>query len=177
MSHRSSTPSKLNSAVAATIIESRVIVCGDLAKVSLEQTKPLTPFVLTPALVMSLKQSADDDLLPEGKRVKLADNYTLDFPSLSHTPSHTPAFQRPSQLLTFSYSPSHVLQFDDSALRYFVDPPRGADLNHGYANWTRRPEERGRIDSLLSAWSRFNKSIQGQSPRIGVISWRGVMTK
>ena len=153
-------------------------MCSLFGKSFLEQTKRLTSFVLT-ALVMSLKRPANDDLLPEGKvaRVKLASDYTLGYPSLSHTPSHTPAFQRPSQLLTFSYSPSHVQQFDDSALRYFVDPPRGADLNHGYANWTRRPEERGRIDSLLSAWSRFNKSIQGQSPHIGVISWRGVMTK
>ncbi|OAX41436.1 RAI1-domain-containing protein [Rhizopogon vinicolor AM-OR11-026] len=128
---------------------------------------------------MSLKRPADDDPSAEGKvaRVKLSSDHTLAFPSLSHTPTHTPAFQRPSQLLTFSYSPSRILQFDDSALRYFVDPPRGADLNHGYANWIRRPEERGRIDGLLSAWSRFKKSIQGQHPDIGVISWRGVMTK
>src|SRR5882757_9315993 len=128
-------------------------------------------------ILMSLKRPADDDPSAEGKvaRVKLSSDHNLAFPSLSHTPTHTPAFQRPSQLLTFSYSPSRILQFDDSALRYFVDPPRGADLNHGYANWIRRPEERGRIDGLLSAWSRFKKSIQGQHPDIGVISWRGVM--
>jgi len=128
---------------------------------------------------MSLKRPAEDDLLPEGKvaKAKLANDYTLAFPSLSHAPSHTPPFQRPSQLLTFSYSPSRVLQFDDSALRYFIDPPRGADLNRGYANWIRRPEERGRIDGLLTAWSRFKTTISGQSSDIGVISWRGVMTK
>ncbi|KAG1737120.1 RAI1-domain-containing protein [Suillus paluster] len=128
---------------------------------------------------MGLKRPAEDDPSSAGKvaRAKIESSGTLAFPSHSHPASHPPAFQRPSQLLTFSYSPSRVLQFDDSALRYFVDPPRGADLNHGYANWIRRPEERGRIDGLLSAWSRFKKSIQGQNPDIGVISWRGVMTK
>jgi len=128
---------------------------------------------------MGLKRPADDDPLSTGKvaRAKITSDDTLAFPGLSHPPSHPPAFQRPSQLITFSYSPSRVLQFDDSALRYFVDPPRAADLNHGYANWIRRPEERGRIDGLLTAWSRVKKSIKGQNPEIGVISWRGVMTK
>lgn len=128
---------------------------------------------------MGLKRSAEDDLLPTGKvaRAKIEGDYALAFPSLSHPVSHSPAFQRPSQLITFSYSPSRVLQFDDSALRYFVNPPHGADLNHGYKSWTRRPEERGRIDGLLSAWSRFKKNLSGQNPEIGVISWRGVITK
>lgn len=128
---------------------------------------------------MGLKRSAEDDLSPAGKvaRARIEGNYALAFPSLSHPVSHSPAFQRPSQLITFSYSPSRVLQFDDSALRYFVNPPHGADLNHGYKNWTRRPEERGRIDGLLSAWSRFKTNLNGQNPEIGVISWRGVITK
>ncbi|KAG2033307.1 RAI1 like PD-XK nuclease-domain-containing protein [Suillus americanus] len=128
---------------------------------------------------MGLKRPAEDDPSPTGKvaKAKIENDYNLAFPSLSHPASHPPAFQRPSQLLTFSYSPSRVLQFDDSALRYFVNPPHGADLNYGYENWTRRPEERGRIDGLLSAWSRFKKSLNGQNPEIGVISWRGVITK
>jgi RAT1-interacting protein len=128
---------------------------------------------------MGLKRPAEDDPSPTGKvaKARIESDHALAFPSLSHPASHPPAFQRPSQLLTFSYSPSRVLQFDDSALRYFVNPPHGADLNYGYENWTRRPEERGRIDGLLSAWSRFKKSLNGQNPEIGVISWRGVITK
>ncbi|KAG1830626.1 hypothetical protein EV424DRAFT_1375660 [Suillus variegatus] len=121
---------------------------------------------------MGLKRSAEDDLSPTGKvaRARIEGDYALAFPSLSHPVSHSPAFQRPSQLITFSYSPSRVLQFDDSALRYFVSPPHGADLNHGYKNWTRRPEERGRIDGLLSAWSRFKTNLNGKIPRLEILT-------
>ncbi|CAL1717182.1 unnamed protein product [Somion occarium] len=94
------------------------------------------------------------------------------------------AFQQPSSLLTFSYSPSHELEFTDSALRYYVHPPRNADLRHGYDRWIRRPEERGRIDNLLRAVIRVRTNMDAQDLNgagwlrdIGIVSWRGVMTK
>jgi RAT1-interacting protein len=76
-------------------------------------------------------------------------------------------------LVTFSYTPEHILEFTDSALRYFVDPPPGADLNFGYERWVRRPEERGRLDSLLKAWA----ATGGGRGGVGVVAWRGIMTK
>ena len=65
--------------------------------------------------------------------------------------------------------------FDNSALKYFVEPPRGADLGYRYDQWIRRPEERGRLDGLLEAWSKIK--AKGGLGEIGVVSWRGVMTK
>jgi RAT1-interacting protein len=134
---------------------------------------------------MAQKRKAVDAELEDGSpSSKQASGITLAYPSLSHAPSKPPPFQQPTQLLTFSYTPDHVLQFDDSALRYYIDPPRGADLGYGYDRWIRRPDERGRLDSLLHAWSRFKKSLcegpslsQSRAPDIHVMSWRGIMTK
>lgn len=104
---------------------------------------------------------------------------TLSYPS-SSTPilKQTP-FQQPSQLISFSYTPEHVLEFTDSALRYFVDPPVGAKLDYGYERWVRKPDERGRLDGLLKAISHIRKDPMRAPnlPEIGLVSWRGVMTK
>ncbi|KAF9446833.1 RAI1-domain-containing protein [Macrolepiota fuliginosa MF-IS2] len=90
-----------------------------------------------------------------------------------------PPFQQPTQLMTFSYSEERELVFDDSALRYYVEPPRGAKLDYGYGQWVKQVEERGRIDSLLRALSRVrgDPTRQGAVKELGVVSWRGVMTK
>ncbi|KAL0954403.1 hypothetical protein HGRIS_003387 [Hohenbuehelia grisea] len=95
--------------------------------------------------------------------------------SSNEAPKSTP-FQRPTPLITFSYTPEHELEFSDSALRYFVDPPIGAQLGYGFDRWIRRPDEKGRIDSLLKAWSKLRRE-KGPLGEIGAVSWRGVMTK
>jgi RAT1-interacting protein len=100
-------------------------------------------------------------------------SYQLSYITPSSVP--TPPFQQPLPLLTFSYTPTRTLEFTDSALRYFVEPSRGADLNYGVERWIRRPEERGRIDGLLKAWGRVRS--QGRIGEVGVVTWRGVMTK
>ena len=71
-------------------------------------------------------------------------------------------------------------EFTNSALKYFVDPPLGAHLSYGYERWIKRPDERGRLDALLKAISKVKRDAEGNGvkfPEIGVISWRGVMTK
>lgn len=95
------------------------------------------------------------------------------------TPSQSipPPFQQPLPLLTFSYTPSRTLEFTNSALRYFVDPPRGADLGYGYERWVKRPEERGRIDGLLTAWEKIRSGGVLGGSEVGVVAWRGVITK
>jgi len=60
-------------------------------------------------------------------------------------------------------------------MRYYVDPPRDADLGHGYDRWIRRPEEKGRLDGLLRAISEIRR--RGGDPVINIVSWRGIMTK
>ncbi|CAA7269629.1 unnamed protein product [Cyclocybe aegerita] len=101
----------------------------------------------------------------------------LAYPDLANSkPSQVP-FQQPSQLITFSYTPEHVQEFTDSALRYFADPPLGASLAYGYELWNRKPDTRRRIDALLQAVSRVRKDPARPLPEIGVVSWRGVMTK
>ncbi|PFH48775.1 hypothetical protein AMATHDRAFT_64726 [Amanita thiersii Skay4041] len=84
-------------------------------------------------------------------------------------------YQKPFQLISFSYSSTHEFEFSDSSLRYYVDPPLNVRLDHGFMRWIRRPEERGRLDSLLKAYSRVNKEYS--MGEVGVVSWRGVMTK
>jgi RAT1-interacting protein len=60
-------------------------------------------------------------------------------------------------------------------MRYYVSPPRDADLGHGYERWIRRPEEKGRLDGLLRAISEIRR--RGGEPVISMVSWRGIMTK
>ncbi|EMD33871.1 hypothetical protein CERSUDRAFT_97807 [Gelatoporia subvermispora B] len=108
----------------------------------------------------------------------------LAYPSTS-SPAKSVPFQQPTPLLTFSYDTSRTLSFTDSALRYYVDPPLGAELRYGYERWIKRPGEKGRIDSLLKAVSRAKQTMGGGGgdggsewlKGIGVVSWRGVMTK
>ncbi|KAI6165742.1 RAI1-domain-containing protein [Pisolithus thermaeus] len=110
---------------------------------------------------------------------------SLPYPSLSCSPLKAPSIQQPSQLLTFSYDSNHVQEFNDSALRYYVEPPRGADLGFHYEKSIIRPAERGRLDALLAALSRFKNTLCASSssrstvniPDVNVICWRGVMTK
>lgn len=110
--------------------------------------------------------------------------HKLSYPSTSATARAVP-FQQPSPLLTFSYTPAHELEFTDSALRYYVPPPNGADLRYGYERWVKRREEKGRLDGLLKAIlklrERMERSDVGSGSRwcesVGVVAWRGVMTK
>ncbi|KAK7463369.1 decapping endonuclease targeting mRNA [Stygiomarasmius scandens] len=103
----------------------------------------------------------------------------LSYPDITLRSTKATPFQLPTQIISFSYTPEHVLEFNDSALRYFSDPPLGAQLGYGYERWIRRPEERGRIDSLLKAFDRVKHG--GKCPvnldDVGVVSWRGVMTR
>ncbi|KAI6025077.1 RAI1-domain-containing protein [Pisolithus microcarpus] len=110
---------------------------------------------------------------------------SLSYPNLSCSPLKAPSIQRPSQLLTFSYNSDHVLEFNDSALRYYVEPPRGADLGFHYEKSIMRPAERGRLDALLAALSRSKNAMRASNslpsavniPDVNVICWRGIMTK
>ena len=86
-------------------------------------------------------------------------------------------FQQPTPLTTFSYDSKRELRFDDSALRYYVEPPIGADLRHGYERWVKRPEEKGRLDGLLKAWLKVRNGFPDGFMNGGVIAWRGVMTR
>lgn len=107
-----------------------------------------------------------------------ASEILLSYPNLLQTTTKQTPFQQPTQILSFSYTPSRELEFTDSALRYFVEPPLGAKLNHGYEQWIRRPEQRGRIDGLVQAFSKAKgEDSSGLLQDIGVISWRGVMTR
>lgn len=107
-------------------------------------------------------------------------------PTKSSQPARAVPFQQPTGLLTFSYTPKRVLEFDDSALRYYIDPPPGADLRYGYDRWIKRPEERTRLDGLLRAVERVmhkaDTNMGAGSGRkwlrdIALVTWRGVMTK
>lgn len=103
----------------------------------------------------------------------------LSYPGKLSNVEQTP-FQQPSQLISFSYTPEHVQEFTDSALRYFVDPPIGSNLGYGYGRWNNESDDRGRIDALLRAVSKIKSDVAacgGALPEIGLISWRGVMTK
>ncbi|KAI0706931.1 RAI1-domain-containing protein [Cerioporus squamosus] len=112
---------------------------------------------------------------------------SLAYPSLhSSTPLRPVPFQQPTGLLTFSYNPQRVLEFTNSALRYYIDPPPGADLRYGYERWIKRPEEKTRLDGLLRAIERImEKADTSMGPGSGkkwlrdiaVVTWRGVMTK
>jgi len=139
------------------------------------------------ALSLSPEHDSTRQHLEETFRTPSYQKLELLYPSTTSKPLRPIAavpFQQPALLTTFSYTPAHELEFTDSALRYYIDPPPRADLKYGYDRWIRRPDERGRIDSLLRAVVRVKGKMDasGQDGKawldgIGVICWRGIMTK
>lgn len=112
--------------------------------------------------------------------------HRLDYPPISTHPTTRVTLQQPLQLTTFSYTAQRKLLFDNSAMKYYTEPPRRAKLDYGYERWIQRgeKEEKGRIDSLLLALERIQhgKGQDGEAGKervkgLGVVSWRGVMTK
>ncbi|KAL7281998.1 hypothetical protein ACG7TL_003465 [Trametes sanguinea] len=113
--------------------------------------------------------------------------HNVSYPSINNPQAVKPVpFQQPTGLLTFSYTPQRVLEFTNSALRYYIDPPPGADLRYGYERWIKRPEERTRLDGLLRAVERVMQKADSSAGRgsgvkwlrdIAVVTWRGIMTK
>ena len=101
----------------------------------------------------------------------------LAYPSKSSSSGSQVPFQQPTPLTTFSYDSKRVFRFDDSALRYYIGPPHGADLRHGYERWIKKPEEKGRLDGLLKAWLKIRNGFPDGFMNGGVIAWRGVMVK
>ncbi|EJD49018.1 hypothetical protein AURDEDRAFT_59961 [Auricularia subglabra TFB-10046 SS5] len=140
-----------------------------------------------PAGSSSLKRKAPDDRGRGGQRTVHRrftppppqqfplDATVLGLPDVHASLTDPPIYGQPYQLASFSYSPERELVFDDSALRYYIDPPRRADLTYRYDHWNRRAEERGRLDGLLRACAL--PDVVGERGRANVITWRGVMTK
>lgn len=69
--------------------------------------------------------------------------------------------------------------FDNSAMRYLVPPPSDADLNHRYNTWVKKADGKGRLDGLLRAWVKVREEdVCGmRGVGVGVMAWRGVITK
>ena len=41
----------------------------------------------------------------------------------------------------------------------------------------RKAEGRGRVDGLLRAWEKIRRDMGGRDAGVGVVGWRGVLTK
>ncbi|KAF9026457.1 hypothetical protein BDZ89DRAFT_1067548 [Hymenopellis radicata] len=88
-----------------------------------------------------------------------------------------PTFECLNPILSFSYDSNHTQKFDDSARRYFVDPPVGAQLSYGYDDWVPPPTEDGKLDDVLRAISRAQSAGNLDLSQINAIAWRGAMTR
>jgi RAT1-interacting protein len=86
-----------------------------------------------------------------------------------------PIFQKPVQIISFSYTPEREQVFNDSAMKFFVGPPRGADLSHRYANWIKGSDEKGRLDGLLRAINQ-GPCLETKA-RAHLVCWRGILCK
>lgn len=122
------------------------------------------------------------DEAPSAKQLKAEDGHASPSKPAQYTlviatpaPQRPPAFGQPQQLACFSYTPERELCFDNSALKYYVPAPLGADLGYRYEHWIKRPEERGRIDSLLRAIEQ--KHVVEELKKGAFVAWRGVITK
>lgn len=99
-----------------------------------------------------------------------------------------PSLGKAKQLIAFSYTNEHRQEFNDNSMRYFVEPPLGADLNSGYENWKADSEWRGGIGDLLRAvchakWAHEKERNENGSLNAGkfvmpdIIAWRGNIMK
>jgi RAT1-interacting protein len=110
------------------------------------------------------------------------------------------AFEQPQHLTSFSYSPTRELLLPSSgraneALRFYAEPPLGADLNRGLAEAVMRKEgvaegldallewcaELGRDTAKLTAHSLLDTDETPASDsillRASLITWRGMATR
>ena len=134
-----------------------------------------------------MSQDSNDRPAKRAETESARGSLVLPYPPLHSSTSIQPVpFQQPTGLLTFSYTPQRVLEFTNSSLRYYIDPPPGADLRYGYERWIKRPEEKSRLDGLLRAMERLIEKTDtsmgfGSGQKwlhdIAVVTWRGVMTK
>ncbi|KAG6830863.1 hypothetical protein H0H92_014228 [Tricholoma furcatifolium] len=118
-----------------------------------------------------------DVISDDTQRATDTERMSLDFPDILKPIAKQTPFQQPTQVISFSYNSSHELEFNDSALRYYVDPPNGAKLGYGYEDWIRKPDQRGRIDGLLRAFTKARSTSVVPLHDVGVVAWRGVMTR
>ncbi|KAF9019872.1 hypothetical protein BDZ89DRAFT_1072696 [Hymenopellis radicata] len=101
----------------------------------------------------------------------------LMYPNTNTLPTtgQPPEFETRTSIISFSYDTTRTVQWDTSALRYYVKPPSKADLSYGYNRFILH-EDKGRIDPVLEAFQRA-KNERGTNLSNGVVSWRGVITK
>ncbi|TNY24309.1 RAI1-domain-containing protein [Rhodotorula diobovata] len=104
------------------------------------------------------------------------------------SPSVPPtAFQQPSHLASFSYSPARDLLLDDAhrddALAFYREPRIGSDLNWGFerAVWRDGSVDEG-LDALLDSLSTWaakqpQPAADDLLGKIAVMTWRGMLTK
>ncbi|KAK7016290.1 RAI1 domain-containing protein [Favolaschia claudopus] len=124
-----------------------------------------------------------DDTPPTSKQRRrsptpLPPVHALPYPSLSAAPTSPPAFQQPTQIISFSYTPARKLEFTNSALRFLAALPPRPQLSYAYERWQRRPETRPRIDGLLRALSTARaKNHPSLANGVGAVGWRGVLTR
>ncbi|WFD34386.1 decapping endonuclease targeting mRNA [Malassezia cuniculi] len=107
--------------------------------------------------------------------------------------------QQPVLLTTFSYDAQKNLLFDDSAKRWYHEPPtkasgHAADLNYGFEHYHDKPHIPDPLDSVLytimerasGAPSRASvngvpivpaETVDNEILRMHVVTWRGIMTK
>lgn len=88
------------------------------------------------------------------------------------------------QLIAFSYTDEHRQEFNNKSMRYFVEPPTGADLTSGFENWKADSEWRGGIGDLLRAVCHAKKGHEeSETLRADkfvmpdLIAWRGNIIK
>jgi RAT1-interacting protein len=82
---------------------------------------------------------------------------TFTFESLEAYKRPTPIISQPTHITSFSYTSERKLLLlptkrHNEALRWYREPPRGADLNRGAEQCIWRYEQREGLDSLLE-WS------------------------
>ncbi|KAJ7707493.1 RAI1 like PD-XK nuclease-domain-containing protein [Mycena rosella] len=136
--------------------------------------RPLSPTAEAPPPTTKRRRSRS----ASPASLSLPSTHKLAFSATASTAGPSPAFQQPTQLISFSYTPEREFELTDSALRYLVQPPRNAQLAHAYDRWERRPERRSRIDGLLRALSAARaKRHPALASGVGVVAWRGVMTR
>lgn len=120
---------------------------------------------------------------PPRKRIRVEDETSSEHIML--LPAHAsinpspPHFSQPQLLSSFSYDGDRIQHFDDSSLKYFVQPskPRGLDLGRGFKEAVWKPEGSEGPDALLATLERLDQSHDELLDSIKVVSWRGLLTK
>ncbi|KAL2760803.1 hypothetical protein ACRALDRAFT_2095428 [Sodiomyces alcalophilus JCM 7366] len=85
--------------------------------------------------------------------------------------------KRPKEFACFSYDDNHEFHLGDSSMRWYYNPPIGADLSKGFNQFIKHDDSKDEHLVSLLKTIKAHEEETGKKIDAQIITWRGMMTK